>query len=534
MAAVLGSLLLLLLPLLRCVLVCEIPLILFALVALSSSLPSSRINASRAGPVLAAAARLPLLRRSSDGARCGAPARRAFLGWRAMAASLLVPPAYSASQLPPPPLRSRRSFCSIGTTASRPLKVDAEFGYITPAEVLTLPGLTAPQAAPAPSRPSACSAPLQSSPWRRSQALHRGLLGGPRLARYDVTNSSTSTRAAWPRGQHGGQGRHRRRQRHRRASTNICFRSIVGEVTDCVVYLTSPTSARRWRCSAAGCETDYRYYAKHGCWLAFLFTSALGLSLGSIGSGSAAMRMLGAAVMGICWQQMAGLGHDLGHSGVTHNFHTDHIIGSLMSACMGLSVGWWKSDHNTHHVVCNAVEHDPNIQHMPMLAITDKIFEKPGFYDTYHKKVVGMDWLAAPRLLPAHLLLSAHGLWPHQLVHPGLLTFSRGDDSTIRGLSCRFERILRLGPQRRRSRCLAVLGLDLHLARCVGHPARADCAFALVDGDVQGFAPHVRGDGWYLIASNNHERQDAPPPRLGPRRAAVPDRAPPLPSPAAP
>ena len=29
----------------------------------------------------------------------------------------------------------------------------------------------------------------------------------------------------------------------------------------------------------------------------------------------------------------------------------------------------WKSDHNTHHVVCNAVEHDPNIQHMPMLAV---------------------------------------------------------------------------------------------------------------------------------------------------------------------
>lgn len=177
---------------------------------------------------------------------------------------------------------------------------------------------------------------------------------------------------------------------------------LVGEVTDCVVYphVADFRAARQEMLRRGLFETDYRYYAKHGCWLAFLFTSALGLSLGSIGSGSAAMRMLGAAVMGICWQQMAGLGHDLGHSGVTHNFHTDHIIGSLMSACMGLSVGWWKSDHNTHHVVCNAVEHDPNIQHMPMLAITDKIFEKPGFYDTYHKKVVGMDWLA--RLLVSY------------------------------------------------------------------------------------------------------------------------------------
>jgi len=58
---------------------------------------------------------------------------------------------------------------------------------------------------------------------------------------------------------------------------------------------------------------------------------------------------------------------------------------------MGLSVGWWKSDHNTHHVVCNAVEHDPNIQHMPMLCVTDKIFRRPRFWDTYHHKWVGMD-----------------------------------------------------------------------------------------------------------------------------------------------
>lgn len=26
-------------------------------------------------------------------------------------------------------------------------------------------------------------------------------------------------------------------------------------------------------------------------------------------------------VMGIFWQQLAGIGHDMGHSGITHNFH---------------------------------------------------------------------------------------------------------------------------------------------------------------------------------------------------------------------
>ena len=134
-------------------------------------------------------------------------------------------------------------------------------------------------------------------------------------------------------------------------------------------------------------------YAKLTAWLAALFFSGLALSLGVVGGGGVFARMTGAAIIGIFRQQLAGLGHDLGHSAVTHNFHRDHFIGSLLSALMGLSVGWWKSDHNTHHVVCNAVEHDPNIQHMPLLAITDKIYEKP-FWDTYHKKTVGMDAIA--------------------------------------------------------------------------------------------------------------------------------------------
>ena len=77
--------------------------------------------------------------------------------------------------------------------------------------------------------------------------------------------------------------------------------------------------------------------------------------------------MVGAACMGIFWQQLAGIGHDLGHSGISHDFHLDHKVGSVMSAFLGLSLCWWKSDHNTHHVVCNAVEHDPNISHMPMI-----------------------------------------------------------------------------------------------------------------------------------------------------------------------
>uniref|UniRef100_A0A7S2LV63 Fatty acid desaturase domain-containing protein n=1 Tax=Zooxanthella nutricula TaxID=1333877 RepID=A0A7S2LV63_9DINO len=71
----------------------------------------------------------------------------------------------------------------------------------------------------------------------------------------------------------------------------------------------------------------------------------------------------------------------------------DHLIGSSLAAVMGISSCWWKRNHNTHHVVCNSVEHDPDIQHMPILAVTPKIWDKP-YWSTYYTKWVSMDGVA--------------------------------------------------------------------------------------------------------------------------------------------
>jgi len=200
-----------------------------------------------------------------------------------------------------------------------------------------------------------------------------------------------------------------------RVYKNMLPQYLVGEVTDCPVYphVADFREARQQMLREGLFETDMMYYYKLGSWLAFLFGSALALSLDFVGGGTFGAHMLGAAILGIFWQQLAGVGHDLGHSGVTHDFHTDHKLGSFLSSLMGLSVCWWKSDHNTHHVVCNAVEHDPNIQHMPMIAVTEKIFQKP-FYDTYHKKTVAMDAIARFLVSYQHILfypLMALGRW---------------------------------------------------------------------------------------------------------------------------
>ena len=60
-------------------------------------------------------------------------------------------------------------------------------------------------------------------------------------------------------------------------------------------------------------ETDPLFYVRIGAWLLTLFVSALSLSLCAPSTWT---RLLGAVVMGVFWQQLAGVGHDLGHSGV--------------------------------------------------------------------------------------------------------------------------------------------------------------------------------------------------------------------------
>jgi len=164
---------------------------------------------------------------------------------------------------------------------------------------------------------------------------------------------------------------------------------LVGEVSDYTVFphVADFRAVRQELLRRGLYETDMRFYAKMGTWYAFLLTSSLYLSL--YGQ-QAVTRMVGAIGIGLFWQQLAGLGHDLGHSGVTHVFMKDHLIGSMLIALMGISTCWWKRNHNTHHIACNSIEHDPDIQHMPVMAVSPRIWSKP-FWSTYYNKWVTMD-----------------------------------------------------------------------------------------------------------------------------------------------
>ena len=148
-------------------------------------------------------------------------------------------------------------------------------------------------------------------------------------------------------------------------------------------------------------EVPSAFYNKLYLWFAALFVGSLYLTLAC---SSIVCHMIGAVLMGLFWQQYAGLGHDLGHTSVSKSFSDDHWYGSVIGASLtGLSTAWWKSSHNTHHVVPNSVENDPDIQHMPILAISEHVIEGP-YWSTYHDKMFSLDSVAAFLVGYQHLL----------------------------------------------------------------------------------------------------------------------------------
>jgi delta8-fatty-acid desaturase len=148
-------------------------------------------------------------------------------------------------------------------------------------------------------------------------------------------------------------------------------------------------------------EIQPAFYRNLQLWLASLFLSSLYLSLACE---SVACHMCGAVLMGIFWQQFAGYGHDLGHTSVTKQYHADHEVASVLGCLLsGLSTAWWKGNHNTHHVVPNSVENDPDIQHMPIMAVSEKVIKKP-YWSTYYKKWVKLDAAATFLVSYQHLL----------------------------------------------------------------------------------------------------------------------------------
>ncbi|KAH8657843.1 fatty acid desaturase-domain-containing protein [Xylariales sp. PMI_506] len=93
-----------------------------------------------------------------------------------------------------------------------------------------------------------------------------------------------------------------------------------------------------------------------------------------------------AILLGGFWHQIMFTAHDAGHTAITHIFVIDTLIGLFIADfCCGLSMGWWKSSHNVHHLVTNQPEHDPDIQNVPLFATCPSFFKSLSstYYDGF-------------------------------------------------------------------------------------------------------------------------------------------------------
>ncbi|KAL8937336.1 MAG: hypothetical protein Q9216_004471 [Gyalolechia sp. 2 TL-2023] len=107
--------------------------------------------------------------------------------------------------------------------------------------------------------------------------------------------------------------------------------------------------------------------------------------------------------LGLFWHQLVFTAHDAGHMGITHDFVYDTVIGVIIADFLGgLSIGWWKRNHNVHHIVTNSPEHDPDIEHVPLLAISHRFFES--LRSTFYDRVMTYDCVARFSVRYQHLL----------------------------------------------------------------------------------------------------------------------------------
>eukprot|EP00756_Hemistasia_phaeocysticola_P063278 Hpha_TRINITY_DN6756_c0_g2::TRINITY_DN6756_c0_g2_i1::g.110851::m.110851/K13076/SLD; sphingolipid 8-(E)-desaturase len=131
-------------------------------------------------------------------------------------------------------------------------------------------------------------------------------------------------------------------------------------------------------------DTDLSYYAAKVAVQSALFAAALlpfvlGVEIGYCWA------TWSAVALGVFWHQLAFIGHDLGHNAVFHDRAGRDYIGSLLvTLFFGVSGQWWKKSHNVHHVVTNAVQGDPDIQHLPVFAVSERQFD--GVWSFYHKR----------------------------------------------------------------------------------------------------------------------------------------------------
>ncbi|EPS70430.1 delta-8 sphingolipid desaturase, partial [Genlisea aurea] len=109
------------------------------------------------------------------------------------------------------------------------------------------------------------------------------------------------------------------------------------------------------------------------CFIALMLSACF---YGVLATESLTVHVLSAGLLGLSWMQVAYLGHDSGHYQIMTGRGSNKFIQLFTGNCLtGISIAWWKWTHNAHHMACNSLDHDPDLQHLPLLAVSSKLFQ---------------------------------------------------------------------------------------------------------------------------------------------------------------
>lgn len=80
-------------------------------------------------------------------------------------------------------------------------------------------------------------------------------------------------------------------------------------------------------------------------------------------------------LLGLIWVIAAYLGHDSGHYVIMSNKQANRLTQLITGNCLtGISIAWWKWTHNAHHLAVNSLDYDPDLQHIPVFAVSTLFF----------------------------------------------------------------------------------------------------------------------------------------------------------------
>ncbi|OAY62226.1 delta(8)-fatty-acid desaturase 1 [Manihot esculenta] len=100
-----------------------------------------------------------------------------------------------------------------------------------------------------------------------------------------------------------------------------------------------------------------------------------------------------AALLGFLWIQSAFVGHDSGHYEVMLSRRFNKLAQFISGNCLtGISIAWWKWTHNAHHLACNSLDYDPDLQHIPVFAVSTCLFDSIRSY--FYGRKMNFDPLA--------------------------------------------------------------------------------------------------------------------------------------------